>query len=92
MADNLEQRERLNQVLGEGLTRRIHLAVLSFLILSGIAIQGAVWKYSIQAASREWGMAGILVCAAAAGVWGLAVGLLLAPMWNCLKRTLKEPR
>ena len=57
------------QVLGEGLTRRIHLAVLSALVLSGIALQGAVWWYSIQAANRVWGTAGILVLAFAVGVW-----------------------
>ena len=88
MAGDLELREKLNQVLGEGLTRRIHLAVLSALVLSGIAIQGAVWWYSIQAASGEWGMAGILVCAFAAGVLALAVGLLLAPLWKRFKGAL----
>lgn len=92
MAGDRELQEKVSQVPGEGLTRRIHLAAISALVLFGIALQGAVWWYSFQAASREWGTEGILVCAFAAGVWPLAVGLLHAPMWKRLKGTLKEPR
>lgn len=78
--------------MGEGLTRRIHLTDLSFLVLSGIALQGAFWWYSVQAANREWGNTGILVWAFAAGVWALAVGLLLGPLWKRLKGVLEEAR
>ena len=80
--DNLKQRQKFMDLIGEGPVRRIHLAALSALVISGIAIQGAVWWYSIQAANRAWSMAGILVCAFAAGILALAVGLLLAPLWK----------
>ena len=89
MAGDLEQRTKLNQVLGEGLTRRVHLAALYALALSGVAIQFAVWWYSFQFVSREWGMAGILVCAFASGVLVLTVGLLMAPLWRRLKGVLE---
>lgn len=63
MSGDLEQREKIKQALGEGLTRRIHLTVLSLLVLSGIALQGAAWWYKVQAVGGEWGVKGILVSA-----------------------------
>lgn len=85
MADDLEQREKINKVLGEGLNRRIHLTVLSLLVLSGIALQGAAWWYKIQAFNEEWGMKGILVSACIFGVCVLMVGLLLVRLWKRLR-------
>lgn len=61
------------------------MIVLSFLLFSGIAIQGAVWWYSIRAVGKEWGMVGIVVCALAFGVCALMVGLLLTYLWKRLR-------
>ena len=85
MADDREQLEKVLQVLGEGSTRRIHLTVLAFLILSGMALQGLAWWYRVQVVREEWAAAAVQIWPFAIGIWILTVGLLLA----LLRRRLK---
>ena len=50
------------ELLGEGPTRRIHLTVLAFLTVSGIALQVLAWWYRVQAIREE------VVCRGSAGL------------------------
>ena len=85
MADDRGQRDKLMELMGEGSTRRIRLAALAVLALSGIVLQGLVYWCAAHMAGEEWGPLGMQVWAFAAGAWILTVGLLLALLRQRLK-------
>ena len=80
-----EQLAKFLEMMGEGPTRRILLAVLAFLAVSGITLQALVWWYKVQATREEWAAAAVQVWPFAIGIWILAVDLLL----GLLRRRLK---
>ena len=85
MTDDLKQREKLIELMGKGPSRRIRLAVLSFLALSGIVLQGLVWWYGVQTVAEEWGAAEMQLWPLAVAAWILTVTLLVALLWKRLK-------
>ena len=85
MVADLEQRKRFMELIGEGLTRRIRVTVLSILALAGIVLQRLLYWYAAQMANEEWGAAGVQVWAFAASAWIVTVGLLLALLRQRLK-------
>lgn len=85
MTDDLKQREKLIELIGRGPGRRIRLAVLSFLALSGIVLQGLVWWYGVQTVAEEWSAVEVQAWPLAAAAWILTVTLLLALLRKRLK-------
>ena len=85
MADDREQRDKLMELMGKEPTRRIHLAVLAFLVLSGMALQRLAWWYKVQAVREEWAAVAVQVWPVAIGIWILTVCLTLALLWKRLK-------
>ena len=85
-----EQRQKVTEMLRQGTTRRIHLAVLSVLIVSGICLQGAVFWHAAQTARESWGDAGLQVWAFFIGIWVLVVVIFLVLLWKLLKSVAEE--
>lgn len=85
MTDDQNQREKLIELIGKGPARRVRLAVLSLLALSGIVLQGLVWWYGVQTVAEEWSGAEIQVWLLAVAAWILTVTLLLVLLWKRLK-------
>ena len=90
MATDLEQRQKLIDLMGEGLARRIRLTVLAVWALVGIVLQGLVYWYTAQMAVKEWGNLGMLAWAVTVGLGILTVGLLGTLLWRRLKITPKD--
>ena len=85
MRDSREQLEKVLELMGEGSTRRIRLAVLAALVLSGMALHGLAWWYKVQAVSEEWAVAAVQFWPFAIGIWILTLGVLSAVLWRRLK-------
>ena len=85
MAGDREQVEEVMELIGEGSSRRIHLAVLAALVLSGVVLHGLASWYILQAVSEDWVAAPIQVWPIGIVIWVLILGLLSLGLWKCLK-------
>ena len=85
MAGDQEWRDKLIELIGEGSTRRIHLAVLAALVLSGIVLHGLASLFILQAVREYWAAASFQVWPFTIVIWILIVGLLSADLWRRLK-------
>ena len=85
MADARKQMENVMALVGEGSIRRIHLAVLAALVLSGIVLHGLASWYILHAVGEYWAAAPIQVWPFTVGVWILILALGSAALWRRLR-------